>query len=185
MAPRDEIELEQMLRYSSKASGPVVIRYPRGAGTGITGHERRQIVCGRSELLRDGNDLAIIPLGSMVQPTLEAAEMLEKEGICSRVINPRFIRPFDRVALAEIIRRRMPIVTVEEHALAGGFGSMILEMAAEIGLAAPFLRIGIPDDFVQQGSQSELRSMLKLDTQGIFSQIHNWLGCRQSLRVAI
>ncbi len=185
MAPRDEIELELMLRYSAKTSGPAIIRYPRGAGTGLSGHERRQIVCGRSELLRDGSDLAIIPLGSMVQPTLEAAEMLEKEGIRSRVINPRFIKPFDRIALAEIIRKRMPIVTVEEHALAGGFGGMILEMASEMGLTAPFLRIGIPDDFVQHGSQSELRSILKLDTQGIFSQIHNWLGCRQNLRVAI
>lgn len=185
MAPRDEIEFELMIKYAAQTNCPVALRYPRGTGIGSGDVERRPIMSGRSEQLREGTDLAIFALGNMVQPALQAADKLEKQGVKARVINPRFIRPFDRTVLAEVVRRRLPIVTVEEHALAGGFGSMVLEVAAEIGNSAPFLRIGIPDSFVQHGSQNELRALLKLDADGIFAQINNWLGCRQSLRVAI
>ncbi|MFZ5952500.1 MAG: 1-deoxy-D-xylulose-5-phosphate synthase [Candidatus Rifleibacteriota bacterium] len=187
MAPRDEVELEIMLKYASTAGGPVALRYPRGngIGSGQSPADRRPIISGKAEILRDGSDLAIFALGNMVQPALQAASDFEKSGLSVKVINPRFIRPFDRSVLTEIVRRRTPIVTIEEHALAGGFGSMVLEAAAELGNSAPILRIGIPDSFVTHGSQNELRAMLKLDANGIFEQINTWMGGRKNLRLAI
>ncbi len=187
LAPRDEVELEMMLTYAARVNGPVAIRYPRGTGIGSDEkfEQRRPLVKGRAEILREGSDVAVLALGSMLVPALQAAEQLEKVGISARVVNPRFVKPFDKNLLAEIVRKRMPVVTLEEHALAGGFGSMILEQTSDLGSSVPILRIGIPDDFVQHGSQKELRALLNLDAEGIYKQINNWLGRKNALKVAV
>lgn len=186
LAPRDEIELEMMLKYAAQTGSPVAIRYPRGNGSGTTEkpNDRKPILSGKAEIVKEGKDLAIFALGNMVEPALRVAFELEKSGIHARIINPRFIKPFDRVPLTDALKRRIPVVTLEEHTLAGGFGSMILEAAAEIGLNSPFLRLGIPDNFVRHGSQNELRALLKLDAEGILEQVNNWLGCAKNVRLA-
>ncbi len=177
MAPRDEIELEQMLTYASIQSGPVAIRYPRGAGIGCkdSAKDRSQIVSGRAEIVKDGKDIVIWALGHMLHPALEAAAELELQGISACVINPRFIKPFDIDMLTSIVNRRVPMISIEENVLQGGFGSLIAEHAIEMGHAAGMLRIGIPDGFVQHGSQKELRRLLKVDAVGIKERIAEWL----------
>jgi 1-deoxy-D-xylulose-5-phosphate synthase len=177
IAPRDEIELEQMLAFAAVQSGPVAIRYPRGAGIGCkdSAQDRPEIISGQAEIVREGNDVAIWALGHMLHPALEAAQELERQGISARIINPRFIKPFDLDMLADTISKRMPMVTIEENALPGGFGSLVAEHAVEMGHSAGMLRIGIPDSFVQHGSQTELRRMLKIDAEGIKERISEWL----------
>lgn len=177
MAPRDEVELDQMLSYAAEQNGPVAIRYPRGAGIGCEDrvNDRQPIVNGRAEIVREGKDVVIWALGHMLHPTLEAAEELERQGISACVINPRFIKPFDLDMLTGIINRHIPMITIEENALPGGFGSLVAEHAIEMGHSAGMLRIGIPDSFVQHGSQNELRHLLKIDAGGIKERIVEWL----------
>jgi 1-deoxy-D-xylulose-5-phosphate synthase len=187
LSPGDEIELEMMLRYSADTKRPLVIRYPRGTGVGSKDNcnNRRPIIRGKAEIVKEGTDLAIFALGNCLSEAINAANDLDAQGIKARVINPRFVKPFDRNILADVIKRRMPIVTIEEHALAGGFGSMILETAAELGNSAKILRIGIPDDFVQHGTQKELRALLKLDSKGIYQQIFEWFSNKKKLKIAV
>ncbi|PKL50122.1 MAG: 1-deoxy-D-xylulose-5-phosphate synthase [Candidatus Riflebacteria bacterium HGW-Riflebacteria-2] len=177
MAPRDEIELEQMLAFASVQNGPVALRYPRGAGAGCEDSvaDRQPIISGRAEIVKEGKDVAIWALGHMLHPTLEAAEELERQGISVCVINPRFIKPFDLDMLTAVVNRRIPMITIEENALPGGFGSLVAEHAIEMGHSAGMLRIGIPDSFIQHGSQSELRRLLKIDVDGIKERIAEWL----------
>lgn len=181
LAPRDEVELEMMLQYAADQSGPVAIRYPRGAGTGsrdmVAG--RPAMIAGKAEIVREGSQLAVWALGHTVSTAVEAADELEKAGISAMVINPRFVKPFDQELLADIIRRKLPIVTIEENALPGGFGSMIAEHAMENGHTAGLMRIGLPDEFVQHGSQEELRSILRIDAPGIQTRITEWLKTRR------
>lgn len=177
MAPRDEVELELMLNYAAEQTGPVAIRYPRGAGTGSSDNiaSRPPISAGRAEVVKEGSQLAIWALGHMLPSALKVAHELEEIGISAMVINPRFIRPFDHELLADTVNRKMPIISIEENVLPGGFGSLIAEHAIEIGHTAGMLRIGLPDAFIQHGSQEELRSILKIDAEGIKSRITEWL----------
>ncbi len=177
LAPSDEGELRLMLRYAANHNGPVVIRYPRGASRGDVEAclPRPALVTGRAEIVKEGTHIAVWALGHTFTPATHAVEELEKCGISAGLINPRFIKPFDVKLLADIVRRNIPIVTVEENALPGGFGSMVAEHALELGHTAGLLRIGLPDEFVQHGSQEELRTLLKIDATGIKERILNWL----------
>ncbi|NCB37287.1 MAG: 1-deoxy-D-xylulose-5-phosphate synthase [Erysipelotrichia bacterium] len=183
LAPGDEFELELMLKYASEQNGPVAIRYPRGVGIGrgYVPSKQSEIVCGRATIAREGTDLAVWALGHTLQSTLQAAAELEKSGINVKVINPRFIKPFDLDLLESLVLGNIPMVTVEENVLAGGFGSMVAEHAIEMGHAAGMLRIGLSDAFAQHGSQAELRSIHQLDADGIKNRIFNWFGNRLSL----
>ena len=180
LAPADEIELQMMLKYAAAHDGPLVIRYPRGssAGRGEIKQPRPEIVAGRAELLHDGDQISIWALGHAFAAATVAAQELEKSGVSVRLVNPRFVRPFDVEMLADTVRRNLPIITVEENALPGGFGSMVAEHALELGHTAGLLRIGLPDEFIQHGSQEELRSILKIDVPGIKERILSWLKAR-------
>lgn len=180
LAPADETELRLMLKYAATCAGPVVIRYPRGSSGGRTEPEkaRPEIVAGHAELISDGDQISVWALGHALSEATIAIRELKDSGISAQLINPRFIRPFDVELLAETVRRNLPIVTVEENALPGGFGSMLAEHALELGHTAGILRIGLPDNFVQHGSQDELRSLLKIDAAGIREKILNWLKTR-------
>lgn len=167
-APRDEEELRHMLASAVKYAKPTAIRYPRGAGVGVepTG-ALREIPKGRSEPLREGADLTILALGNMVHPSLEAAELLSKEGIDAGVINARFVKPLDGDAIKTAARTTGKILTVEENALQGGFGSAVLEFLEENRVECEVKRVGVPDAFVEHGGQAELRRSLGLDPEGI------------------
>lgn len=169
MAPKDENELQHMLKTAIYADRPVALRYPRGAGYGIPlDQELQALEIGRGELLSQGDDLAIVAIGSTVYPALEAAKLLEAKGIRATVVNARFVKPLDRDLILGAARQTGCIVTVEENALQGGFGSAVLELLADEGMTGVRVkRIGIPDRYIEQGPQSRLRANLGLDGTGI------------------
>ncbi len=178
MAPKDENELRHMLKTALYLGRPVTLRYPRGAGYGVPlEQELREIPIGRGEELAGGSDVALIAIGSTVHPALAAAMELEKEGIRATVINARFVKPLDRELILAAAQRCGVLVTVEENALQGGFGSAVLELLADervTGLKVK--RIGVPDRFIEHGSQAQLRKDLGLDAAGIAATVRQVLG---------
>ncbi len=186
LSPSDEVELKQMLRYAIDQNKPVALRYPRGAGLGSKDRvvDRPPVATGRGVVVREGSDLAILAVGNTLKPSLDAADILSKNGLNATVINPRFVKPFDKELLKRVLELNIPIVTVEEGSLAGGFGSLVLESSNEMGFSPKALRIGIPDDFVQHGSVVELRGILGLDASGIAKKVCTWLKSKKNLQVA-
>lgn len=169
MAPKDENELQHMLLTAINHQGPVGIRYPRGSGLGVKlDSHLRDIEIGRAEKLFDGGDVAILALGSMVQPALEAAGQLAKEGIAATVVNSRFIKPLDEELIGGLARSIGRLVTVEDHSLEGGFGSAVLEFLQRVGLTdQKVARVGLPDEFIEHGPRSVLLAKYDLTPSGI------------------
>jgi 1-deoxy-D-xylulose-5-phosphate synthase len=135
MAPKDEAELRDMMLTAIEHPGPAALRYPRGNGQGVPiDREPSLMEIGKGEILRDGGEVAIVAYGSMVYPSLKAAENLASDGIETTVVNARFVKPLDAQLLLALARTKRLIVTVEEAYLAGGFGSAVLEFLEENGL---------------------------------------------------
>jgi 1-deoxy-D-xylulose-5-phosphate synthase len=172
MAPMDENELRHMLYTALKQPGPVAIRYPRGAGTGVgLEGDFREIPIGRSEPLREGDDLTILAVGSMVAPSLAAAATLEGKGIHAGVVNVRFVKPLDP-ALADHAQRTGRVLVVEENTRAGGLSGAVLESFNDAGILGEVAvrRVGLPDRFVEHGSIDVLRSLYGLDSPSIVEE---------------
>lgn len=168
MAPANEGELRRMLVTALSLEGPAAIRYPRGAGTEQGLDEPLEpLEIGKAEVLREGQDVAILALGAMVQPALEAAEVLAGEGMAATVVNARFVKPLDAELVCELARGCRCLVTVEENAAAGGFGSGVVELLAAQGLRTPVRVLGLPDSFVPHGDRQRLLSECGLDATGI------------------
>jgi 1-deoxy-D-xylulose-5-phosphate synthase len=176
MAPKDENELRDML-YTAVviATGPVALRYPRGSGAGVPLKQGFDAIpIGKGEVLRRGTGVALLPIGAMVQPTLAAAEELAREGISCTVANMRFVKPLDIELLREIAAGAHLIVTVEDNAIFGGFGSAVAEVIAGEGIdGVTVFPCGIPDRFVEHGTPKELYADLGLDPQGIARTVRN------------
>jgi len=169
MAPKDGNELKDML-YAAVGwgKGPVAIRYPRAAIPDEMTNEIAPIEIGTWERLRSGKELAILAVGSMVHPALEASHELEKDGISAEVINARFVKPLDEKMLLSILKKFDKIISVEENVLSGGFGSAVLEFAEAHDINKVVIkRMGIPDEFIEHGSRGQLLSDLGLDKDGI------------------
>lgn len=169
MAPKDENELRRMLVSALTHPGPTAIRYPRGAGIGVPLEEDiRPLSMGKGEVLREGKDLLILAIGSMVHEAMRASESLAQDGIDSTVVNCRFVKPLDVDLIASLAGKIPHIITVEENARQGGFGSAVLECLNDEGVCGFFLkRIGIPDKFVEHGPQKLLRSKWGIDASAI------------------
>jgi len=170
MAPKDEAELAQMMATAFAYDGPCAMRYPRGTGVGAkVSKTPRKIAIGKGELMHDGKDGIIITIGSRVYPAVEAAMELEKDGLDVAVFNTRFVKPLPEKQLLELAERFDRILLVEENAEAGGFGSAVLELLAghDILQDKVVRQLGIPDEFIEHGTQKELRSMLGIDKAGI------------------
>src|SRR5881398_373538 len=174
MAPKDEGEMRDMLFTMTEHVGPAAMRYPRGNGVGadITRAPQR-LEIGKAELMRDGDEIAIVAYGSMVHPSLQAAENLAKDGIDTTVINARFVKPLDSALLLALARTKRMIVTVEEAYLAGGFGSAVIELLEENGLQdrVRVVRMGIPDRIVTHGDPKLLLAKYGLDVDGIYTRV--------------
>ena len=178
MAPKDENELQHMLATAIELGRPAAIRYPRGNGHGVPLDQTLQpIPIGRAELLREGGDGTLLALGSMVVPALEAAAMLEElHNIRLTVVNARFVKPLDSALILELAGKSGTLITLEENALQGGFGTAVLELLEEHGLSGTrVLRLGYPDSYIPQGEQHELRAMLGLDPAGIGASVRGFL----------
>jgi 1-deoxy-D-xylulose-5-phosphate synthase len=172
-APRDENELQHLLYTATRSVHPMAIRYPRSAGLGVElDQELHSIPIGKGEILRDGADIAIVAIGSMVDPAMKAAEELTASGIEATVVNARFAKPLDSKLLIDIAGRIKRIITVEENALSGGFGSSVTKLFQSTGMDDVQVRcIGLPDEFIEHGPQAVLRSRYGLDTDGIGQQV--------------
>lgn len=174
MAPKDEGEMRDMMLTLVEHEGPAAMRYPRGNGVGASiDREPELLEIGKGEILRDGGEIAIVAYGSMVHPSLQAAENLSREGIETTVVNARFVKPLDAQLLLALARTKRLIVTVEEAYLAGGFGSAVLELLEENGLQdkVRVVRMGIPDRLVTHGDPKLLLAKYGLDTDGIFTRV--------------
>lgn len=169
MAPKDENELRHMLKTAINSGVPMAMRYPRGAGYGVEmDSELKTLEIGKGEELLDGKDLTIIAIGATVYPALEAAEYLRRNGIDVGVVNARFVKPLDADLILSVARRTGRIITVEENALQGGFGSAVLELLYDNNLQnVKVKRLGIPDHYIEQGSQAQLRKDVGIDAEGI------------------
>lgn len=159
MAPKDENELRHMLKTALEHDGPIALRYPRGTGTGCPlDQEVKALPIGRAEVVLDGKDVAILAIGNTVATALEAARELNARGVSVAVINARFVKPLDEDCICAYAARTRKLVTLEEHVLAGGFGSAVLELLNSKGLwDVEVACIGIPDVFVEHGAPDLLR----------------------------
>jgi 1-deoxy-D-xylulose-5-phosphate synthase len=176
MAPKDENELQHMLKTAIDHNGPIALRYPRGNGYGVPlDQDLKPLEIGKAELLREGNDCVLLALGSMVYPALAAASELAVEGISLTVVNARFVKPLDDEMLLQLAKRYSKLVTLEENALQGGFGTAVLELLEEQGVQAQVMRIGYPDCYIEQGEQHELRAIHGLDKDGIVKSVREFL----------
>ncbi|ACM22005.1 1-deoxy-D-xylulose-5-phosphate synthase [Geotalea daltonii FRC-32] len=176
MAPKDENELQHMLKTAIYSDQPIALRYPRGAGYGVAMDSiLKTIPLGVAEQLAKGEDITLIAIGSTVYPAMEAAEQLKAKGIKACVINARFVKPLDRNLILSAAGRSGCVVTVEENALQGGFGTAIMELLSDEGAGIKVKRIGIPDRFIEQGSQAQLRKDLGLDAAGIAQVAEDFL----------
>jgi 1-deoxy-D-xylulose-5-phosphate synthase len=174
MAPKDEGEMRDMLFTMIEHVGPAAMRYPRGNGVGVAIDREPQLLeIGKGEILRDGGEVAIVAYGSMVHPSLQAAENLAKDGMETTVVNARFVKPLDAELLLALARTKRLIVTVEEAYLAGGFGSAVLELLEENGLQdrVRLVRMGIPDRLVTHGDPKLLLAKYGLDADGIYTRV--------------
>ncbi len=170
MAPKDENELQHMLKTAIEYPGPAAIRYPRGAGIGVElDQELHLLEIGKAETLRTGDDLAILAIGHTVRIAVESAKNLEEdEQISATVVNARFVKPLDTELILALAQKTGRIVTVEEHVVQGGFGSAVLELLQAHGLNHVAIRcIGLPDHYIEHGSPVLLRHKYGLDAEGI------------------
>ena len=176
-APGDENELQHLLYTAFGAGCPVAVRYPRGRGVGVPlDSEFVRLPIGRGQVVREGRDLTILSVGSAVEPSLRAAEILAAGGVEAWVVNARFIKPLDEDLLLETAARTGRLVTVEENVLSGGFGAAVLELLERNGVRdVKVRRVGLPDEFVPHGKQELLRSLYHLDAAGIAAECLDFL----------
>jgi 1-deoxy-D-xylulose-5-phosphate synthase len=173
MAPKDEAELRNMLFTAvSYQKGPVALRYPRGSALGVQLEEGfTEITIGSSELIQKGEDIAILAVGNMVDNARKSIPLLNENGIHPEIINMRFIKPLDTERLDDVAKRFDKIITIEENSIIGGFGSGVVEYFADKYYKNSILRIGLPDQFIDHGTQEELHNLIGIDPAGIAGRI--------------
>ncbi len=187
MAPKDEAELRNMLYTAVQyKKGPIALRYPRGSAIGVPvkeGFEKLEI--GKAETLVAGHDVALLAVGVMTQYALNAAEKLLESGINAEVVNMRFIKPLDEATLLDVAKRFQKIVALEESTIVGGFSSGVAEFFIDHQLKNDVLRIGLPDHFVDHGTQEELHRLLEIDPVGIVGKVKAFCGIDKTVSTAV
>jgi 1-deoxy-D-xylulose-5-phosphate synthase len=169
MAPKDENELRHMLKTAIHCGQPASLRDPRGNGwRSFFDQEIKELPVGKAEVSQPGKDLAIVAIGSTLKSAIKAAYHLKNQGITATVVNARFVKPLDAELLCSLATEIKLLITVEENALQGGFGSAVSELFEEKRIrAVQVKRLGIPDSFVEHGPQDYLRHKYGIDAQGI------------------
>jgi 1-deoxy-D-xylulose-5-phosphate synthase len=187
LAPRDGTELRQLLRQAvSRSEGPIAIRYPRSSIPEGVLEDRPEPAWGAWELMRDGEDVLILAVGSMVSSALVDAEQLQRRHIDVSVVNCRFVKPFDEQMMTDLSGRFSRIVTVEEGALPGGFGAAVIEWLNDRGIPdIRVKRLGIPDSFIDHGNRDTLMRLLSLHPEGITASVAEFAGQREFRRMVV
>jgi len=165
--PADENECRQLLSTAYAQESPVAVRYPRGAGTGVTvSRALDTLPVGKGEVRRTGKKVALLAFGTLLYPALQVAEQLD-----ATVVNMRWAKPLDTELLLQIAAEHEALVTLEDGCIMGGAGSAVLEALAQVGLAKPVLQLGLPDQFIEHGDPVKLMAMLGLDAAGIEASV--------------
>jgi 1-deoxy-D-xylulose-5-phosphate synthase len=178
MVPKDEDELADMMYTAMLHEGPSAIRYPRGTGPGVAVKAQPvALEIGKAEVIRDSGraDIAIFGLGAMLPEAVRLAEMLEREGFSAAVINPRFAKPIDRDCVAKFGERCGLLITFEDHVLAGGYGSAVLETLNGLEVQVPVVRVGWPDEFIEHGKVEALREKYGLTAEAALEKARPYL----------
>jgi 1-deoxy-D-xylulose-5-phosphate synthase len=171
MAPRNEHEIAPMLDLALTLDGPAAIRYPRGSTSGKHDGELAPMVLGKAEVLRRGEGVAILALGNTVDVALDAAALLDADGVRPTVVNARFVVPLDESLLLELAETHRRFITLEEHSLAGGFGSAVVEFINDRGLDVTVERLGVPNVLVQHHSQAAQRAQCGLSPENVAARV--------------
>ena len=170
MAPKDENELQSMVKTAvAYQEGPIAFRYPRGTGVGVKMASEPQVLpIGKSEVVREGEEVLVIAVGNRVYPALEAAQTLADSGISTAVINARFVKPLDTETILPLAERIGKVITIEDGVIMGGFGSAVLEAIAAAGLKDVQIRnLGIPDEFIEHGDVQQLYALCQCDADAV------------------
>ncbi len=171
MTPANENECRQMLYTAYQMNTPTAVRYPRGAGTGIKPNKEMQALpIGRGEILCEGNEIALLAFGSMLEPCLKAGEQLN-----ATVVNMRFVKPLDDDLVARLAKQHRLLVTVEENTIMGGAGSAVIESLKNRNISVSVLQLGLPDSFIDQGDPGQMLVDCALDGPGIIKSIQKKL----------
>jgi len=176
-APRDSLELGKLLRWAAEHDGPVAIRYPRASALPNIDPDSSEIQLGRATLLRQGSDVTLCAIGSMVSVALAAADRLEDSGISAGVVDARFVEPLDRDLVKRLACRVSRLVTLEENCSRGGFGAAVLQALQEMGSLGrvAVLRIAVPDDYVQQGPRETLLDLVGLSPDKVAHRVETFM----------
>ena len=172
MVPADEDELADMLATAQLHPGPSALRYPRGVGPGAALKPTpRPLAIGKAKVVREGDEIAIFGLGALLPMAHQLADRLSERGYSAAVINPRFVKPLDRDTLLHYARSATAVVTFEDHVLAGGFGSAVLEELERAAISTPVIRIGWPDQFIEHGKVDELRTRYGITVEAALARL--------------
>lgn len=184
-APMNEEELRNLMYTASLHNGPFSIRYPRGNGVMVEWRTPLQkVVVGKGRKIRDGEDVAILTIGHPGNFAVEACKQLDKEGFSAAHFDMRFVKPLDEEMLHEVFKRFSKIITVEDHALQGGFGSALAEFMIDHGYQAQINRLGIPDKFIEHGEQKELYDECGFDAKAIVEAVHAFAHSKLNIQTA-
>jgi len=176
MSPKDEDELQDMMLTALEHDGPSAIRYPRGTGPGVAVKDYPQALeIGKAEILQDGSDVVVFALGAMVGEAQRLAKMLRADGQSVAVINARFAKPIDADCVRKYARRCGVVITMEDHVLAGGFGSVVLETLSAAEIETPVVRMGWPDEFIEHGKPEALRAKYGLTAEATMEKVRGML----------
>jgi 1-deoxy-D-xylulose-5-phosphate synthase len=172
MAPKDENELRQMLQTALYCNRPAALRYPRGAGTGAPLIDPVvALPIGKGELLREGEDLLLVAIGTLVAPAAALAARLAAEGLSCAVINARFVKPIDRDLILHWAQRTRKVVALEEGCAPGGFTGAVAELLADEHCLRPLLRCAVPDHLVNHGDQARLMDEEGLSPEALYRRV--------------
>ena len=176
MTPSDEQECRDMLYTGHLLKQPAAVRYPRGVGSGIAVQKQmQQLTIGKAKVVCEGQDLAILCFGTLLQAALPVAQKLG-----ATLVDMRFVKPLDKQLIYQLTKRHKQLVTIEENSIAGGAGSSVNEYLQSEKINLPVLNLGLPDQFIEQGTQQEIYHLLGLDSQGIEKQINSYFNREQS-----
>lgn len=171
MAPKNKWELSDMMKFAVHYDGPIALRYPRGEAYDGLSRFRADIECGKSEVIYDESEIALLAVGSMVKTAVEVRESLREMGYACTLVNARFVKPLDTEKIMELQKEHKLLVTMEENVKSGGFGEAVLEYLSEIGSSVRFLNISLPDDYVEHGNVAILKKEMCIDAESIVKKI--------------
>ena len=171
MAPKNKWELSDMMKFAVNYDGPIAIRYPRGEAYDGLEEYRAPVLKGRSEMIYEGNSIALLPVGSMVKTGYQVYEMLKAEGENPTLVNARFVKPLDEKMLDRLAKEHSLLVTMEENVQKGGFGSAVLDYMHRHHPQVSVLNIALPDRFIEHGNPEKLKEKAGIDAVSVYKKI--------------